>query len=162
VTELNRNRQVYGKPLRISEEVIFLKLEDHEVVLEDKNGEDKAYIHEAQISVMITGLDDWYWTAYCFVDVYFKGMGHRESVEAYSSSGMDPLSGGRTSRDRPTWLPREYFLQLLTYRLEQVKQEWNNTVYQLFGHIQPCVCVFHLITKLEVALTKVLTDSFVH
>jgi hypothetical protein len=141
---LNTTRQVYGKPLRTSEEVIFLKLKDHGAVLEQKSGEDRAYIHEAQISVMVTGLDDWYWTAYCFVDVYFKGVGHRESVEAYSSSGRDPLSGGKTSivRDRPSWLPREYFLQLLTYRLEQAKHEWNNAVYQLFRHIQPCVRLY--------------------
>jgi hypothetical protein len=101
----------------------------------------KAYIHEAQISIMVTGLDDWYWTAYCFVDVYFKESGHRESVGHYSNAGRDPLSGGKTSvtRDKPTWLPREYFLQLLTYRMEQAKQEWNNVVYQLFRHIQPCV-----------------------
>jgi hypothetical protein len=130
--------------LRKSEEVIYLNLKDKDAISDGdgKKDEEKAYIHEAQISIMVTGLDDWYWTAYCFVDVYFKSPGHRESVEYYSDTNRDPLSGGKTStvRDKPTWLPREYFLQLLAYRIEQVKQEWANAVYQLLRHIQPCVC----------------------
>ena len=28
-------------------------------------------IHEAQISVLVTGIDEWYWTVYCSVDNYF-------------------------------------------------------------------------------------------
>ena len=128
-----------GKSIRRSEEVISLQMKDGQQTDEDDGRID--YIHEAQVSIMITGIDDWFWTAYCFVDVYFKEDGHRESVHHYSGTTppRDPHSCGKDSADRPIWRPRHYFLRTLSCRMEQVKQEWNNSIFQLFRQIEPCV-----------------------
>ena len=40
-------------------------------------------IYEAQISVLVTGVDHWSWTAFAFVDTYYKGDENDESVEHY-------------------------------------------------------------------------------
>lgn len=124
-----------GQPLRRSEEVIHLGLDDMSM------GDERDYIHEAQVSVMVTGVDDWFWTAYCFVDIYFKEDEHSEKVTTLSSpvNPMDPNSCGKYALDRPTWNPRHYFLSILSCRMEQAKQEWSNTVFQLFSDIEPCV-----------------------
>jgi hypothetical protein len=87
-----------GTPLRIAEEVIHLKRKNPMV---SDSPEMSDYIYEAQSSVMVTGLDDWVWTAYCFVDVYFKGVRHSEDVNSLSRPSprgavrMDPHSCGR-------------------------------------------------------------------
>lgn len=134
--EPNYRRRRDGEPLRRSEEVIHLGTRN-----QTENGDVKDYIHEAQISVMVTGIDDWFWTAYCFVDIYFKDDEHSERVEQYVTPPMkmDPLCGGKFTLDRPIWNPRHYFLRTLSCRMEQVKQEWNNVVFQLFQDIEPCV-----------------------
>jgi hypothetical protein len=102
------------------------------------------YIYEAQISVLVTGIDDWVWAAYCFVDVYFKDAGHSERVHHYSDPRvrMDPHSCGKHPADPPTWIPREYFLRALQARIEQVKHEWNNSVSRLMQQIEPYVKVY--------------------
>jgi hypothetical protein len=89
------------------------------------------HIYEAQVSVMVTGLDHWFWTAYCFADVYFKGQEHNERVQQYHINHRDPHSGGKFDLHPPIWDPREYFLRTLVSRMEQVKQEWNNAVFML-------------------------------
>jgi len=129
-----------GKPLRRSEEVIYLEMKNQSPNTDDDLDD---CIYEAQLSVMITGIDDWLWTAYCFVDVYFKGERHKEQVEHYSNPNMrlDLHSCGKYSADRPVWLPRAYFLRTLSCRMEQVKQEWNNVVFRLFQQIEPYVCL---------------------
>lgn len=100
------------------------------------------FIYEAQLSVMIAGLDDWVWTGYCFVDVYFKEGRHCEHVDHYSlppHGFADPHSCGQFPADPPKWLPREYFLRALLGRMEQVKQEWTNSVTRLMQGIDPYV-----------------------
>lgn len=100
------------------------------------------YIYEAQISVLVTGIDDWVWAAYCFADVYFKPEGHSETVEHYSNSQikLDPPSCGRHPANPPVWIPREYYLRALSSRMDQVKQEWNNSVSRLVQQTEPYVC----------------------
>lgn len=132
------------------EEVIHLRVDNEPYPL--SNGDIKDYIHEARTSVMITGLDDWFWTAYCFVDAKFKGSEHKESIDSYANPegphrplnartpARDPLSCGKREVNLPTWNPRQYFLQILSIRMEQVKQEWENSVFLLLRHIKPCVC----------------------
>ncbi|KAK0113336.1 hypothetical protein ONS96_014201 [Cadophora gregata f. sp. sojae] len=66
-----------GKSLRRSEEVIQLSLDSQNTTAE------RDCIHEAQVSIMVIGLDDWFWTAYCFSDVYFKSEEHTEQNHAF-------------------------------------------------------------------------------
>ncbi|CAG8957343.1 hypothetical protein HYFRA_00010769 [Hymenoscyphus fraxineus] len=132
------------------EEVIHLRVgkEAHPPTVTNND-----YIYEARCSVMVAGIDDWLWTAYCFVDVNFKGSEHRESIENYANPGApgppnlvpparDPLSCGKREANKPIWNPREYFLYILSIRMEQVKQEWENSVFLLLQHIKPCINSF--------------------
>lgn len=87
---IDPRKRADGQALRWSEEVIHLNMDrppsKQSLIDEDFND----FIYKAQLSVMITGLDDWFWTAYCFVDVYFKGSKHNEHVESYFSSHKKP------------------------------------------------------------------------
>jgi hypothetical protein len=129
-----------GGPLRISEEIMYLQMQDRPATSAKTLSE---YIYESQLSVMVTGIDDWVWAAYCFVDVYFKGDEHCERVEHYSSANpkMDPHSCGRYAAEPPVWTPREYFLRALSSRMQQIKQEWENSVSRLIQQIEPYVCI---------------------
>lgn len=90
-------------------------------------------LHEATISVCVTGIDHWVWTAYGFIDTYF---GSKETVDRYhqlrGTTGRhkgraDPLTAGRNA-DEPLWTPREYFFKVLENRMKQVLREWNEIV----------------------------------
>ncbi|KAL2060547.1 hypothetical protein VTL71DRAFT_9188 [Oculimacula yallundae] len=133
-TENHKSRATEGlPPLRRSEEVIYLGQTTSE-----------AFIHEAEVSVMLIGLDNWYWTAYCFVDLYFQDDEHPEQVHrlAEAEPQMDFHSGGKFDLNMPKWDPRHYFLQTLSHRIEQVKQEWINASSQLFRDIDPRIYAF--------------------
>lgn len=135
----DKRRKMDGTPLRMAEEVIHLQRKNSHP---SRSAKKRDYIYEAQSSVMVTGVDDWVWTAYCFVDVYFKGVRHSEDVNTLSEQTIrfDPHSGGnRHPVDPPLWLPREYFLRTLTARMGQVKQEWNNSVSRLLQGTEPYV-----------------------
>jgi len=87
------------------------------------------------------------------VDTYFKGPTHSEQVEHYSHPNLhlDPHSCGSYDADIPVWDPREYFLRALSARMDQVTQEWNNTVEQLTPQIEAFVTteIFPIITVLS-------------
>lgn len=132
---MDARRRADGKPLRRSEESIPLQ------AAPNTDSDDRDYVYEAQISVMVTGIDDWVWAAYCLADIYFKGEEHTESVEHYSNQQimLDPHSCGRYPANPPIWNPREYYLRALSCRMEQVKQEWSNSVSQLIQQTEPYV-----------------------
>lgn len=96
-------------------------------------------IYEAQISVLVTGVDHWSWTAFTFVDTYYKGAENDESVEHYVDQILDPLTNGQYVAEPPVWRPREYFLRVLESRIKQVKREWHNTVFCILQRIEPHV-----------------------
>jgi hypothetical protein len=92
---------------------------------------DRTYaLYEAQISIVVTGIDQYVWTAYGFVDTYF---GSEESVEGYHQmkgrhcprlGRPDPLAAGRIAADEPIWRPRDYFMKVLEIRTNHVVREW--------------------------------------
>lgn len=130
-----------GKPLRRSRELTFLEMALPIEPVSDL----RDCIYEVQISGLVTGVDNWSWTAYTFVDTYYKGLDNSESVESYvdrqmDGYGPDPLTAGRYPNDRPVWRPREYFLRVFESRVDQVKQEWYNTVSTLLQQTEPYVC----------------------
>ncbi len=102
------------------------------------------FIHEAQISCAITGIDDWRWTAYCFVDTFFDEEDGRESLVQYAEGEREGFEGdlftnGEFDAGWPIWSPREYFLQVFQVRASQVAQEWHNTVSTLARRIEDYV-----------------------
>ncbi|KUL86991.1 hypothetical protein ZTR_05707 [Talaromyces verruculosus] len=73
----------------------------------------KEYFHEAQVSVLLVGIDEWVWTLYCLVETHFEEKQDRGDLE-------DPI-----------WNPREYFLLVLCRRMDQATLEWQNLVETL-------------------------------
>ncbi|KAI9811173.1 MAG: hypothetical protein M1827_005624 [Pycnora praestabilis] len=86
------------------------------------------YFHEAQISFIVTGIDEWYWTAYCCADTYF---GSEETAQFYLNEELDAPSGAGKSTTNPVWNPREYFLLVLSRRMNQIRKEWDNLITSL-------------------------------
>jgi hypothetical protein len=101
-----------GTPLRVSEEFMYLQMQNHKTLAPEDLPE---YIYESQLSLMVTGIDDWVWAGYCFVDVYFKGERHSEQVEHYLNAQtkmdplMDPLCCGKYPADPPIWIRANIF-----------------------------------------------------
>ncbi|MCJ1291921.1 hypothetical protein MMC34_003470 [Xylographa carneopallida] len=82
---------------------------------------------------MVTGIDEWFWTAHCCVDTYF---GSEQGVEAYHDSTLDAPTGGERLISQPAWNPREYFLYILSRRFRQTMKEWRITVNVIEGRLQ--------------------------
>jgi hypothetical protein len=80
---------------------------------------DELYYYEAQISFLITGVDECLYTSYCLVDTYHQSEpDHKVYLEA--PTFIEPATGGFTHLRYPLWNPREFFLCVLSIRLEQV------------------------------------------
>jgi hypothetical protein len=95
---------------------------------EVEDTENGGYFHEAQISFLMYGPDEYFWTACCIVDVYFQS---EESVADYKNGGEDAPTGGARPVKLPYWDPREYFLTALSRRIQQVTTEWRNIIAEL-------------------------------
>lgn len=134
---------VTNRPSRTTEKVILMGFgassESGSLKSQHDDTESEDYIFEAQTSVLVTGLDNWFWTAYCFSDTYHKSANYHESVQHYSKENRDLISCGELSLDHPVWDPRDYFLRILSYRMQQVKEEWSNSVSQLLQQTGPYV-----------------------
>ena len=91
------------------------------------------YLYEAQISVLVTGVDEWFWTTYCLVETYF---GSEETIDFYHERNLDAPTGGLKPTHYPVWNPREYFLLVLSRRFKQITKEWSNVVSTLDGRLQ--------------------------
>jgi len=85
-------------------------------------------LYEAQISLLLVGVDEWYWTAYCCVETYFNS---ERSTEWYHENHRDAPSGGGKMDFHPVWNPREYFLLVLSRRMNQITMEWQHIVTSL-------------------------------
>lgn len=77
---------------------------------------------------MVTGIDEWVWTAYCCTDTHF---GSEETVQYYHENGLNAPTGGETSTVYPIWNPREYFLLVPSCRMKQTIKEWSSVVIAL-------------------------------
>ncbi|SLM40775.1 hypothetical protein LPUS_11624 [Lasallia pustulata] len=84
------------------------------------------YLYEAQISFLIIGVDEWYWTAYCLADTYF---GSEETIQSYNDRQLDGFT--TQSREFPVWNPRQYALLVMSRRMKQVAKEWTNVINTL-------------------------------
>ena len=123
-------RKFENEPLRSTRDVSFLGWDDHE-----RSG----FLHEAQVSCVITGLNNYLWTAYCFADIFFEPKKTRESLMSnMNSQGLrvDPFRNGKTISDRDFHDPRIYFLAVLRVRLEQIRNEWQQVLQKLEASVR--------------------------
>lgn len=91
------------------------------------------YFYEAQISLLLVGVDEWFWTAYCCVDTFFRS---ERSPELYDQKKVDGPTGAGYFVSEPIWNPREYFLVVLSRRMNQITKEWKNVVSVLEFRLQ--------------------------
>ena len=93
----------------------------------------KEYLYESQISLLIIGIDEWFWTAYLCLDTFFEG---KENISSHYSNDNDALIGGAVRPNKfPVWNPRQYFLFILSRRFKQVTKEWAAIVRNLEGRL---------------------------
>jgi hypothetical protein len=134
-TELVRDsrKKCDGMPLRQSWALPFLSKPTSASVAAEKT----YCLYESQISVAITGIDHWVWTAYGFVDTYF---GSKESVDGYDrmkgpTGRPDPLALGRITSNNRILTPREYFLKIFEFRMNEVRRQWHVIIDKVDGDI---------------------------
>jgi hypothetical protein len=126
-----------GQPLRQSWDLSFLSGPTNA-----SRSMDIPYcLYEAQISVAVTGIDHWVWTAYGFIDTYF---GSKESVNAYHqlkarTGRPDPLAAGQLPVDFLIWTPREYFFKVFEIRIKEVRSQWNIIIDTVGGAVKKYV-----------------------
>jgi hypothetical protein len=105
----------------------------------------KDHLYQAQVSFLIAGIDNSSYIGYCFVDTYHNGRDNDESVSNYDTTTpseafiMDPASGGNLPATPPLWKPRLYFLRILEFRIEMVRDEWVNVVSMIEEKMYPFV-----------------------
>ena len=107
-------------------------------MLRSEGENDAGILYEAQISFLLVEVDEWYWTAYCFVETYF---GSEKSIDWYREAPPEPNQPISPPFDGPTggcqlstlvvWNPREYFLFVFSRWMSQIAMEWNNIVSAL-------------------------------
>ena len=120
-------RYLQGQPLRKSRRLPLPRVGRIE--------EEEDFFHEAQISYLLHGVDEWVWTEYCCGDTYFgikpnHRTYHDDFIDDHgNSSEFDAPSGDPKELSFPTWNPRERFLIVLARRMMQVTREWTNLVY---------------------------------
>ncbi|KAH7318922.1 hypothetical protein BKA65DRAFT_92330 [Rhexocercosporidium sp. MPI-PUGE-AT-0058] len=126
----DRRKKSDGSPLRQSRKLDFLSGSKDRS--QDSTTTAKHYwLHEAQISIVVTGVNHWVWTAYGFVDTYFGSKGTVEDYENLTGvhgEREDPLTAGGRCGAEPIWMPREYFLTVIEFRTQKVLKEWNQIV----------------------------------
>lgn len=90
-------------------------------------------LYETHLSIAVTGVDHWRWTAWGFADSWFEP---EDSVSTYydgemSGSRPDPLSNGQLDVTPAEWRPRQYFLRLLEIQIGRIAKEWEYILYVL-------------------------------
>ncbi len=114
-------RTIQGKKLRKSE---LLPLQ------QESDDKEDIYYYEAQTSSLSWGPDEWFWTELFLVDTYF---GSEPEFKKYliggrPGDGNDPPLGGGSMKVTPYFDPREYYLQKLDRRIDQVAKEYSALV----------------------------------
>jgi hypothetical protein len=97
-------------------------------------------IYEAKLSLLVVGIDEFFWTAYFCEDMYYTG---ENPINDYLRIGFDGSMGGQRNSDWPIWDPRYYFLMGLSIRAAQITMEWSELVHLLENYLDPLVS-YHL------------------
>jgi hypothetical protein len=117
------------RPLRRVDDVSYL----------DWDRDRRIYLYEAQISFVVSGIDNWRWTAYCFVDEYFQDENHTDASNvvhphdraiAKAQMGSSSLKNA-TEPKITTDDPKEYFLSCFFTELKLIRKEWKSVLTQM-------------------------------
>ncbi|EQB51836.1 hypothetical protein CGLO_08596 [Colletotrichum gloeosporioides Cg-14] len=127
-----------GSRLRNHIDLTFLSESKSKKILTEGN----EYLYEGQSSVCVTGRNTVVWTALCLADTHFDNpdpnneylLSFYDSTEDSDSTSlpMDALSvGSRTAINMSGLDPREYFLLVVKFRVQRIKDEWIKILYEL-------------------------------
>jgi hypothetical protein len=105
------------------------------IEMETAGGLNDSFYYQGQISFLVTGVDEWHWTAYCCVETFFGSEGNPE----WYVNEFDGPSGGGKPEFFPIWNPREYFLLVYSRRLKQATKEWINVISKLESRLDEYV-----------------------
>ncbi|KAF4979613.1 hypothetical protein FDECE_18033 [Fusarium decemcellulare] len=115
---------------------------------------------EAEVSVLITGIDDCRWTGLCLVDTYFQHEEDRESVDTYHDYNqefameIDPFSEGNLEASRPLRSPREYFVAVFDCRAKGFREEWQALTSDLHQRIEQYIRELPLMSNKSISPTN--------
>ncbi|KAF3403594.1 hypothetical protein F1880_009534 [Penicillium rolfsii] len=94
------------------------------------SGQDAIY--EVQLSLIVYGADEFFWTACFCEDLYFRA---NNPINGYLEDEVDGPSSGLRASNFPIWDPRYYFLSILVIRLGQITMEWAALIEVITGHL---------------------------
>jgi hypothetical protein len=140
-------RELVADPRKLRTSYEMLKT----LEMETRQTTNDSFYYQAQISFLLTGVDEWHWTAYCCVDKFF---GSEKDPDWYVSRQFDGLPAGGRAEFLPLWNPREYFLFVCARRLSQVTKEWTNAVLKLESRLDEYVRGFKDTKNLSVRLMQ--------
>ncbi|KAK5053737.1 hypothetical protein LTR84_001698 [Exophiala bonariae] len=97
---------------------------------------EKAFMHFAQVSCVVTGVDRLISTVYMFVENEFDDEDSVEHIEqlrneADYSVTYDPLTRGMLDADQPVADPEALFVLLLRIRMDQINNEYSQIIGKL-------------------------------
>jgi hypothetical protein len=123
------------KPQRQWTDLSFLKVDT--LRSQDQESREIWGIHEAQISCVVAGSDDWRWVGYGFVDTEIDGFLTDLSKD---DLGLDQIAAGNLEANIPIFKPRDYWLKVFEIRIEQVRKEWEYLIYKVERSVNQYVC----------------------
>jgi hypothetical protein len=80
-------------------------------------------LHEGQISSVVLGINNRVWTNYCFVNVL-----HDESLDCTNEDSLDPCAAGQLFSVNPNRDPRDYWLLVCNFRIQEATRYWRALV----------------------------------
>lgn len=121
-------RKSKGSPVRIALDLPFAGITDDTSTTPPKGVE---RLYQAQVSVVVTGIDNRIWSAYAFIDA----IEDKDTVTHYHQEAQDlglppdPLACSRIMVEARRFLPpKRYFLKVFQIRIDKVKCEWQYIV----------------------------------
>jgi len=108
-------RSIHGRKLRLDRPLPLAK---------PGTDEERDFYYETQLSFLVIGVDEWWYTSYCLVDTYYQGCEEHWKTYLSPPGIREPATGGKNRLETSTiWNPREYFLAVLARRLRQATSE---------------------------------------
>ncbi|KAE9379834.1 hypothetical protein N431DRAFT_323190 [Stipitochalara longipes BDJ] len=130
------NITVKTKPDRGWIDLSFLELGTPDCNVHSQEPNEVWSLQEAQISCVVSGTDDWRWTAYGFVDAEVDGLLFDATEE---EMGFDLLAGTRCELEAkcPIWRPRDYWVRVFENRINQITRHYEYLLYKLNMKVHP-------------------------
>ncbi|KAK2051806.1 hypothetical protein LY76DRAFT_673520 [Colletotrichum caudatum] len=144
VTKMDNRMTSQSNPIRKTHDLSFLSRSRTRL----NNDTTADVLHECHTSVVMTGWNLDFWTAWCLNDTYYydddnNGCYNEDMLSYYVkadqsdedydfSHELDPLSIGNLFADRASPKdPRDYFLLILKFRIQKCKEEWANILHSV-------------------------------